>query len=80
MNFLISSGICSTPNNIKKNGPFHFFASILIASLTPFINKPDSSRNLTILITSFIASLEIINTKRETKFEGRVPDPNIFYE
>ena len=43
----------------------------------PFINKPDSSRDLTILI-SFISSLEIINVYVcEAKSEGR-PDPNIF--
>ena len=36
----------------------------------PFINKPDSSRYLTIFIISFISSLEIISVV--------VPDPNIF--
>ena len=35
----------------------------------PFINNPDSSRDLTIFMTSFISSLKIIVVK---------PDPNIF--
>ena len=57
-------------NNIPRNSPFCYFALFLIVSLTPFINKPDSSRDLTILMISFISSLEIINVA--------VPDPNIF--
>ena len=47
-----------------------FLASFLIVSLTHFVNKPDSSRDLIIFIISFISSLEIINVV--------VPDPNIF--
>ena len=47
-----------------------FFASFLIVLLTPFINKPDSSRDLTIFIILFIFSLEIIYVV--------IPDPNIF--
>ena len=35
----------------------------------PFINNPDSSRDLIIFMTSFISSLKIIVVK---------PDPNIF--
>ena len=48
------------PNNILKNPPFFSFASFLIVALIPFINNPDSSRDLTILIISFLLSLEII--------------------
>ena len=36
------------PNNIPRNPPVCFFASFLTVSLTPFINKPDSSRDLTV--------------------------------
>ena len=60
----------TVPNNIPRNSPFCYFAFILIVSPTPFINKPDSLRDLTILMISFISSLEIINVA--------VPDPNIF--
>ena len=45
-------------------------ASFLIVLLTPFINNPDSSRDLTIFIISFISSLESINVVK--------PDLNIF--
>ena len=58
-------------NNILRNPPFCSFASFLIISLTPFINKADSlSYYLTIFMISFISSLEIINVV--------IPDPNIF--
>ena len=48
-------------NNIPRNSPFWFFAKFIIVSLTCFINKPDSSSGLTILIISFISSFEVIN-------------------
>ena len=38
--------------------------------LIPFINKPESSRDLNIFIISFIYSSEIINV---------VPDPKMFF-
>ena len=57
-------------NNIPRNPPFCCFASFHIVSLMPFINKPDSSSDLTIFMISFISSIEIINVV--------VPDPNIF--
>ena len=45
----------------------------------PFINKPDSSMDLTILMIPFISLFEIINVViREAKSKGR-PDPNIFF-
>ena len=53
-----------------RNLPCRSFASFLIASLTPFINNPDSSRELIIFMISVISSLEIINVVK--------PDPNIF--
>ena len=48
-------------NNIPRNPPFCYFVSFIIVSLRPFINKPDSSSDLTIFMISFISSLEIIN-------------------
>ena len=57
------------PNNEQRK--FCFFASFLIVSLTPFIYKPDSSRDLTIFMISFIYLFEIINVV--------ISDPNIFY-
>ena len=38
-----------------------FFSFILIISLTPSNNKPESSRDLTILTMSFISSFDIIS-------------------
>ena len=35
--------------------------SLLIVLIRPFINKPDSSKDLIILMIWFISSLEIIN-------------------
>ena len=46
---------------------FHFIFDV---SLTPFISNPDSSRDLTVFIISFISSLEIISLVKL--------DPNIF--
>ena len=57
-------------NNIRANPPFCYFASFLIVSPTRFIDKPDSSRYLTIFMISFISSFEIINVV--------IPDSNIF--
>ena len=45
----------------KKKFSFLFFCFIIIVSLTPFIHKPDSSRDLIIFMISYISSLEIIN-------------------
>ena len=49
------------PNNIPRNPPVCFFASFLTVSLTPFINKPDSSRDLTVFMILFRFLFEIIN-------------------
>ena len=40
---------------------FGFFALFIIASLRPFISELDSSRDLTIYITSSISPFEIIS-------------------
>ena len=58
------------PSNIPRNPSFCSFASFLIVSMTPFINKPESSRDLTIFMISSISLLEIIKVVK--------PDPNIF--
>ena len=55
------------PNNIGRNPPLSYFASLLIVSLIPFISKPDSSRDVTIFNMSPISSFEIINVV--------IPDP-----
>ena len=60
----------NVPNKIPRNLPSSSFASILIALLSPFINKPDPSRDIITFMISLISSLEIIN--------GVLPDPNIF--
>ena len=65
------------PNKLR-NPPFRYFASFWIDSLTPFSNKPDSLRYLTIFIISFNCPFEIINVVRLAKSKGRVLDPNIF--
>ena len=46
---------------MPRNLSFCSFASFLIVSLTPFINKPDSLRGLTFSMISSILSFEIIN-------------------
>ena len=51
----------NAPINIGQNPPFCSFASFLIVSLTPFISKPDFSRDLTIFIISSISLFEITN-------------------
>ena len=68
------------PNNIPRNPPFYYFSSFSIAYPTPFINKPDSSRDLTIFMISFISSLKIINVVEREDKSVRRPDLNIFYE
>ena len=50
--------------------PFCSFASFWTVSVTPFNNKPESSRDFTILIMSSISLFDIISVVS--------PDPNIF--
>ena len=54
------------PNNMLRNPSF--FHHFQLLSLAPFINRPDSSRYLTIFIISSISLSEIVN----------VPEPRIF--
>ena len=58
------------PNNILKNLPFCSFASFLIVLITPSINNPDSSSELTTFMISFISLFESTNVV--------MADPNIF--
>ena len=58
------------PNNIPRNKPFYSFVLSWIISVTLFINKRDSSRDLTIFLISFIYSLKFVNVV--------ITDPNIF--
>ena len=58
-------------NNILRNPPFCYFVLFLVISLTPFINKSDSSSDLTIFMISLISSFEIISVV--------TPDLNIFF-
>ena len=50
--------------------PFCSFASFWTVSVTPFNNKPESSRDFTILIMSSISLFDLISVVS--------PDPNIF--
>ena len=53
-----------------RSPPFCYFASVLIVSLTLFISKSYSSRDLTIFMISFISPFEIISV---------VPEPKMFF-
>ena len=61
-----------------RNPSFCFFALFLIVSLTPFINKPDSSSDLTIFMISSIYSVDILSAvvRGATSKEGL--DPKLF--
>ena len=56
---------------MPRNLHFCSFASFLIVSLTPFVNKPDYFRDLTIFIISSITSFELIKVV--------IQDHQIFY-
>ena len=62
--------------NLPRNPFYCYLTSFIVVLLTSFINKPDSSRELTIFIIPFISWLEIINLF--AKSEGRASDPNNF--
>ena len=66
-----NSFAANAPNKIAKKPYFCSFASFSIVSLTPFINKPGSLRDLTIFKISFISSFEIISVV--------MPDPKNFF-
>ena len=70
------------PNYILRIPPF--FTSFWTISVTPFNNKPELSRDLTILIVSFIPLFDIISVTDEGLLlllllsSSSYPDPNIF--
>ena len=70
----------NVPNNALRNPPFCSFTSFWTVSVTPFNNKPELSRDFTILIISSISSFDVINVVLcEAEDEGWLwPDPNIF--
>ena len=47
--------------NIPRNQPLCSFVSFSIVLVTSFINQPEPSRDITILMISFICSLETID-------------------
>ena len=57
---------------------FCCFASFSIAFLTLLIINPDSSRDLTVFMISFISLFEIINVARRAMSEGCIPHPKAF--
>ena len=61
----------NVPNNMPRNPTFYSFVSFSIVSLIPFINKLASSRDLIIIMRSFISSFVIISLV--------LPDPKIFF-
>ena len=78
VNIVSSKLALEVSNSIPRNPPFCCYASFLIVSQTPFINKPDFSSDFTFFIISFILSIKvIIVVKREAKYKG-YPNPKIF--
>ena len=63
----------NVPNSILRNTPFCSFTSFWTVSVTPFNNRPESSRDFTILIMSYISLFDIISV-----VVLLWPDPNIF--
>ena len=53
MNFVINQQLMYLGNTI-----FCYFISFLIVSITPFVNKPDSSRDIPIFMISFKSSFQ----------------------
>ena len=69
------------PNNILRNPTFCSFTSFWTVLVSPFNNKPQSSRDFTILIISLISLFDIISVAVlcEAEDEGRLwPDLKIF--
>ena len=66
----------SVPNNILRNPLLSSLASFWIVSLTCLNNKPEPSRDLTILIMPSLSSFDIISIVLlcGAEDEGR-PDP-----
>ena len=68
---LLNKRISNVPSSILRNRQFCFLTSFWIVSVTSFNNKPESSRDLTVLRMSFISSFDIIS--------AILPDRKIFF-
>ena len=62
-------------NNALRNPTFCSFTSFWTVSVTPFNNKPESSKDFIILIISLISSFDYISVVCEAEEEWRFPDP-----
>ena len=62
------------PNNIPRN-PNLFLVTFSFVRVTPFIDKPESWRNLTVFSMFFISSLDIISVVVP---EAKAADAKIF--
>ena len=70
----------NVPNdNMLRNSPFCAFPSFSIVLLMPFVNKPYSSRDLTIFMISSISSFKIINVVCFAKSTERMPKRKILF-
>ena len=65
----------NVPNNILRSPTFCSFTSVLIVSVTLFNNKPESSRDFTILIMSSNSLFDII----DVVVLLLCPDPKILF-
>ena len=54
-------------------------ASFSFVLLIPFINEPESPRDLIIFVISSISSLQIINVVHFAKSEERIHGPKMFF-
>ena len=72
-NKFLNKLVSNVPNNIPKNLPLCYFTSFLIVSLTPFINKADSTNGCNYIHDIiFIFSFETVSIV--------ALDPNFFIE
>ena len=70
----------NVPNDkMLRNSPFCAFPSFSIVLLMPFINKPHSSRDLTIFMISSISSFKTVNAACFAKLKGCMPEPKILF-
>ena len=68
----------NAPNNLLKNQPLCLLSHFLSVSLTSFINKPDSSCDLTFFMISFISSFKIINVVCFATSKEHAPNLKMF--
>ena len=70
-NRFLNKSAYNAPNNMPRYPTFCYFTSFSIDSLTLFVNKQASSKNLTIFMISFISSFKIISVV--------IPDQETFF-